>query len=207
VKRLSTAATVVILAKHLLNETSRNALVVTVPDLDAWVPEPQVCTRHRREAAADRDALWEAARSVRLDDTGTIGRLVRWRIPGVPAEQTFGGLFAADPFTVLAEGEHWSISGLCGRIWTFARDYGQLDGPEDFQSWDAPRTVRVLMAHWVQEGTDGRNVLVSEARVEPTDRVAAARLGALWLVMGPFERLIGAEPLSVAAARAERESG
>lgn len=196
-----------ILAKHLLNETSRNALSVTVPDLDAWLPKPQVRTRHRRDAAADPDALWQAAQSVRLDDSGTVGRLVRWRIPGVPAQQTFGGLFASDPFTVLDEGEHWSISGLCGRIWTLSRDYAELDGPEDFRAWDTPRTVRVLMAHWVQEAADGRNTLVSEARVQPTDRVAAARLGSLWLVMGPFERLIGAEPLSVAAARAERGSG
>lgn len=177
---------------------------VTVPDLDAWLPKPQVRTQHRRDAAADPNALWEAARSVRLDDTGTIGRLVRWRIPGVPAQQTFGGLFATEPFTVLAEGEHWSISGLCGRIWTLSRDYAQLDGPDDFLQWSTPRTVRVLMAHWVHEGADGRNTLFSEARVQPTDRVAAARLGSLWLVMGPFERLIGAEPLAVAAARAER---
>jgi hypothetical protein len=196
----------VIAAKHLLNDRSRKADGVSVPDLDAWVPSPQVCTRHRREAAADADALWDAARSVRLSDTTTIGHLVRWRIPGVPADQTFGGLFATDPFTVLAEGEHWSISGLCGRIWTLTRDYGRLDGPEDFLAWRAPRTVRVLMAHWVQRGSEGRNALVSEARVQPTDKIAAARLGSLWLVMGPFERLIGAEPLTLAVTRAERGS-
>ncbi|MGH2917946.1 MAG: hypothetical protein ACRDLS_05000 [Solirubrobacteraceae bacterium] len=179
---------------------------MTLPDLDAWLPRPQVRTRHRRDASAGADALWTAAQGVRLSDTGTLGRIIRWRIPGVPAEQTFGGLFAADPFTVLAEGEHWSISGLCGRIWTLARDYARLDGPEDFRGWQAPRTVRVLMAHWVEEGAGGRNALVSEARVQPTDRVASLRLRSLWLVMGPFERLIGAEPLTVAAARAEREA-
>jgi hypothetical protein len=180
---------------------------MTKPDLDAWLPSPQVRTRHRRDASADADALWEAAQSVRLSDTGTIGTIVRWRIPGVPADQTFGGLFASDPFTVLAEGERWSISGLCGRIWTLARDYAQLDGPQDFLDWNAPRTVRVLMAHWIEQGTDGRNALVSEARVEPTDRVASIRLRSLWLVMGPFERLIGAEPLTEAAARAQRGGG
>jgi len=172
-------------------------------DLDAWVPDPQVCTRHRREAVADPDALWSAARDVRLSDTGTIGHLVRWRIPGVPADQSFGGLLAEEPFTVLAEGERWSISGLCGRIWTLARDYGRIDGPEAFRSWNEPRTVRVLMAHWVALGDGGRNAIVSESRVAPTDRVAAARLRALWVALGPFERLIGAEPLTLAARRAE----
>jgi len=176
---------------------------MTMPDLDAWVPDPQVRTRHRREAVAEPDALWTAARSVRLDDTSTIGHLVRWRIPDVPSDQSFGGLFAEDPFTVLDEGERWSISGLCGRIWTFARDYPRLDGPDAFRAWNEPRTVRVLMAHWVQRGEGGRNAIVSETRVAPTDRVAAARLRALWLVLGPFERLIGAEPLTLAARRAE----
>lgn len=172
-------------------------------DLDAWVPDPQVCTRHRRESVADPDALWSAARGVRLSDTGTIGRLVRWRIPGVPADQSFGGLLAEAPFTVLAEGERWSISGLCGRIWTLARDYPQLDGPDAFRSWNEPRAVRVLMAHWVEEGEAGRCALVSKSRVAPTDRVAAARLRAMWLALGPFERLIGAEPLTLAVKRAE----
>jgi hypothetical protein len=177
---------------------------MTIPDLDVWLPGAQVRTRHRREAAADPAALWDAAQSVRLSETTTIGRLVRWRIPGVPADQTFGGLFADEPFTVLAEGERWSISGLCGRIWTLARDYAALDGPEEFRAWDAPRSVRVLMAHWIEEGADGRSALVSEARVEPTDKVGAARLRVLWLAIGPFERLIGAEPLTLAVKRAER---
>ncbi|MDX6689480.1 MAG: hypothetical protein QOG15_937 [Solirubrobacteraceae bacterium] len=176
---------------------------MTIPDLDAWIPGPQVRTRHRRAATAEPDALWDAARSVRLSDTLTIGRLVRWRIPGVPADQTFGGLFADDPFTVLAEGERWSISGLCGRIWTLTRDYAPIHGPEEFRAWNAPRTVRVLMAHWVEEDAGGRTALVSEARVEPTDKLASVRLRALWLAVGPFERLIGAEPLTLAVKRAE----
>jgi hypothetical protein len=173
-------------------------------DLDAWLPDPAVRTRHRAAARAAPDALWDAAQRVDLDQTRTIGRLVRWRIPGVPAGQSFAGLLSEDPFTVLAEGERWSISGLCGRIWTLDRDYPALAGPDDFRSFDEPRSVRVLFAHWVQTGTDGRSELVSEARVAPTDRIAAARLRALWLVVGPFERLIGAEPLALAAARAER---
>jgi hypothetical protein len=172
-------------------------------DLDAWLPDPAIRTRHRRDAAAGPDALWDAARRVRLDETGTIGRLVRWRIPGVPASQSFAGLLAADPFTVLAEGEHWSISGLCGRIWTLARDYPLIDSPRAFADFDEPRSVRVLFAHWVTPDAGGGSEIFSEARVAPTDRIAMARLRALWLVVGPFERLIGAEPLALAVARAE----
>jgi hypothetical protein len=44
---------------------------------------------------------------------------------------------------------------------------------------------------------------VTEARVEPVDRAAELRLRSLWVVIGVFERLIGAESLEMAVARAE----
>jgi hypothetical protein len=173
-------------------------------DLDAWLPAPEITTCHSRAAAVDPDTLWDAARAVRLDETRTIGRLVRWRIPGVPPDQTFMGLLSEDPFTLLDEGPHHAISGLCGRIWTFARDYGRLDGPDDFRAWREPHTVRVLFAHWVvSDPGGGSSTLFSEARVGPTDRVATMRLRALWLAVGPFERLIGAEALELATASAQ----
>ena len=173
-------------------------------DLDAWVPDPEITTCHSRAAPVEPDALWAAARSVRLDETRTIGRLVRWRIPGVPHDQSFMGLLADDPFAVLDEGAQHSISGLCGRIWTLQRDYAQLTGPDDFRAWDAPRTVRVLFAHWVTPGSEeGTSTLHSEARVGPSDKLATMRLRALWLAVGPFERLIGAEGLALAATQAQ----
>ncbi len=173
-------------------------------NLDAWLADAQIVTRHSHAAAVAPKRLWDAARSVRLDQTRTIGRLVRWRIPGVPADQSFMGLLAEEPFTVLDQGEDYSISGLCGRIWTFSRDYGELAGPDDFRAWREPHTVRVLFAHWVTPGPDdGTSTLFSQARVAPTDRVASLRLRALWLAVGPFERLIGAEALALAVAQAE----
>ena len=61
---------------------------------------------------------------------------------------------------------------------------------------DGPRAVRALDG----AGRGRRSTLVSEARVEPVDPTARLRLRALWTVIGPFERLVGAEPLAVAAA-------
>ncbi|MBI5105793.1 MAG: hypothetical protein HZB46_12595 [Solirubrobacterales bacterium] len=175
-------------------------------DLDHWLPRPQVRTRHRHEAAAGQADLWAAATSVRLDEAGTLGRLVRWRIPGTPADQTYRGLLAAEPFTVLAEGEGWSVSGLAGRIWTLRRDYPRLGDAEAFLAWDRPGTVRVLFAHWVEPAGDGRSAIVSEARVAPTDTRASLRLRALWSLVGPFERLIGGEALAITARRAEERA-
>ncbi|WP_205699158.1 hypothetical protein [Conexibacter sp. SYSU D00693] len=171
-------------------------------DLDAWLPRPAVRTRHRRAADAEAGALWAAARSVRLDETATLGRLVRWRIPETPGSITFRELFATPPFCVLHETDSGSVSGLAGRIWTLRRDYPRLDGAEAFAAWDEPGTVRVVFAHWVEDDGDGRSALVSEARVQPVDRRAGLQLRALWAVVGPFERLIGAEPLALAARRA-----
>ncbi len=167
--------------------------------LDAWLPEPTVRTYHRRSTETAPDALWESASTLRMSDTRTLGRLVRWRIPGLERELTYGELFRAYPFTVLEEGEHHLLAGLCGRIWTLARDYPRLDGPEAFADWAEPGTVRVLFGHWVETTAVGAE-LVSEARVQPTDRMAALRLRALWKVIGPFERLVGAEAISAAAS-------
>jgi hypothetical protein len=171
--------------------------------LDHWLPDPAVRTRHRRRSSAEPERLWKAAASMRLADARSLGRLVRWRIPGVRDDQTFRELLAHYPFCVLDEGERWSISGLCGRIWTLQRDYPRLAGPEEFRGWDDPGTARVLLAHWVEPDGDG-STIVSEARVAPVDRRAALRLRSLWVVIGVFERLIGGEALAVAAERAER---
>jgi len=172
-------------------------------ELDDWLPHAAVRTHHRRRAAAPPSAVWESARAVRLSDTPRLGHLVRWRIPGTSPRQTFRGLLSEYPFVLLAEGDHWSLSGLCGRIWTLHRDYARLDGPEAFSDWREPGTVRVLFATWVEPDGDGRSALVSEARVAPVDRAAARRLRSLWLVIGVFERLIAGEALACAVKRAE----
>jgi hypothetical protein len=172
-------------------------------DLDTWLPSPAIRTRHARAAQAAPDALWAAAQRLRVDATGTLGRVVRWRIPGLPDGVTFEELFGAPPFTVLASGERWSVSGLVGRIWTLRRDYPRLESADAFTAWAQPGTARVVFAHWVRELEDGRSCLMSEARVVPVDRRAALRLRALWAVVGPWERLIGGEALARVVRTAE----
>jgi len=162
-----------------------------------------VRTRHARSTGLEPDDLWTAATRVRLSDTRRLGRLVRWRIPGLRERLTYHDLLRGYPFTVLDEGEHFLASGLCGRIWTLAHDYPRLAGPEAFADWDEPGTVRVLFGHWVRQAENGAE-LVSEARVQPTDRTAALRLRALWTVVGPFERLVGAEAIAAATGRSGR---
>lgn len=159
---------------------------------------------HRRGARVEAERLWHAAETVKVGEAPMLGRVVRWRIPGTERDMPFREVFRRYPFTVLAEGENWSVSGLCGKLWTIERDYPRLAGPDEFVAWREPGTVRVVFAHWIEADGDRRSELVSEARVEPVDRKASLRLQALWAVLGHFERLIGGEALKVAASRAER---
>ena len=174
---------------------------MAAPDLDRWVANPVIRTRHRRSAAADPQDLWAAAQTVRLRDVGPLGRAVRWRIPGTPAATPFVELFRGEPFVVLDEGPRHLVSGLVGRIWTLERDYPRLVGPTEFAAWDRPRTAKVVFAHWV-EPDGGGSALHSEARVMATDRHARLRLRALWALLGGFERMIGGDGLAAATKRA-----
>jgi hypothetical protein len=171
--------------------------------LDAWLPAATIRTQHRRTAVAGPERLWESARAATLADTRTLGRLVRWRIPGTGATSTFDQVLRGYPFTPLEEDVHVLVSGLCGRIWTLERDYPRLAGPAAFRDWSQPGTVRVLIAHWLEPLRDGRTEIVSEARIAAVDRAAAVRLRALWVVVGPFDHLVGAEGLTAAVRRAE----
>ena len=173
--------------------------------LDPWLPRAAIRTYHRRASGADADELWQAALGLRLSDTHALGRLVRWRIPGTAADQSFGELLRAYPFTVLEEDTNLLISGLCGRIWTLARDYPALADSAAFRDWHEAGTVRVAFAHWIAPCPDGGSELASEARVQPVDRAAALRLRALWKVVGPFDRLVGAEALTTAVRQAEEK--
>jgi len=172
--------------------------------LDRWLPDPAIATRHCRAADASPAELWQAASALRLRDTHRLGRMVRWRIPGLAAGMTYHDMFRTYPFCVLDEDEHTLVSGLCGKIWTMARDYPAIEDADAFAAWDEPGTVRVAFAHCARALDDGRAELVSEARVQPVDRHARLRLRAIWAVLGPFERLVAAEPLALAARRAER---
>ncbi len=178
---------------------------MTSPDLDHWLPKPSIRVTHRRESSAPADRLWEAARTVRLSDTRLLGRVVRWRIPGLAPDISFDQLFRAPPFLVLDEDEgHALVSGLVGRIWTLRRDYPRLDDPEEFLQWSTGGTARVLFATWIEPGPSERTALRAEVRVEsigPQGRVGVAAVRPL---VGAFGNLIGSDGIEAAVRLAER---
>jgi hypothetical protein len=174
-------------------------------DLDRWLAKPALRTRYSRDAAAGEDALWAAAATVRLRDCRTLGRLIRARIPGLHASMTFDDLFHSAPFNLLDEGPSYTLSGLCGRIWTMRGDFAQLERPRDFLTWSVPGTVRVLFANWAAPTATG-SALVSEVRIAPADRRAALYVHALRPFIAAFQGLVATEPLRVATRRAVHTS-
>lgn len=177
---------------------------MSAPDLDAWLPEAAVRVAHRALADADPEHLWAAARETRLSDTRVLGRLIRWRIPGIAADTAFGELFCQPPFVVLEQGELWLLSGIVGRIWTIRRDYPQLVEPEEFRAWSRPGTVRVLFANWVERAPGEGVALCSETRVQAFGAQARIGLASLRPLIGGFQPLIRTDAMAVAlrAARA-----
>lgn len=173
------------------------------PDLDTWLPETTMRVSHRREAHVSSEALWRAASEVPLTEAGRLGRLIRWRIPGLSPSVTFDALFRQPPFIVLDEGDQCLVSGLVGRIWTLRRDYPQLHSPEEFRDWSKRGTARVVFANWVQDNEDGA-ALISEARVEGMGAQGRMGVAAVRPLVRAFQNLVGSEGIAAAVRRAER---
>jgi len=175
-------------------------------DLDHWLSSPTVCVAHSRESTAAPDRLWKAACAVKLSDASLLGRLVRWRIPGLAPDLSFDKLFRHDPFLILlGNQERGLVSGLVGRIWTLRRDYPQLSDPEQFRQWSMRGTARVLFANWVEPLASGGAALRSETRVQAIGAQGRFGLATLRPVVRAAEQLIATDGLEAAVRRAERE--
>jgi hypothetical protein len=172
-------------------------------NLDTWLGEPTLRVSHRRESSAEPERLWEAARAVRLADTHMLGRLVRWRIPGVAAETRFDELFRNPPFAVLQEEDQALVSGLVGRIWTLRRDYPRLGSAEEFRGWSTRGTARVLFASWVEPGATKPAALLSEVRVKVFGAQGRIGLAAVRPLISAFNNLVATDGIEAALRRAE----
>jgi hypothetical protein len=175
------------------------------PDLDEWLPKPALRVSHRRQSSAPAERLWEAAQTVRLNETRVLGRLVRWRIPGLAADLAFDEMFRAPPFIVLDEApDRMLISGLVGRIWTLRRDYPELTHPDEFRDWHTPGTARVVFANWIEISEEGASIH-AEARVEAIGSQGRIGVAAVRPLVGAFGSLVGSDGIELAARRAEQQ--
>ncbi|MDQ6778093.1 MAG: hypothetical protein M3071_18195 [Actinomycetota bacterium] len=136
-----------------------------------------------------------------MSETRRLGRLLRLRIPGLPADMAYDELFRIPPFTVLYEDEYALLAGIVGRIWTVRRDYPILTDPEEFRRWSARGTVRVLFANWVEPAGANLTAVVSETRVAAGDRLARLGLAAVSPLIRASHQLIAVEGLERAVSR------
>ena len=173
------------------------------PDLDAWLERPTLRVSHQRESSATAEQLWAAAQQVRLSETALLGRLVRWRIPGLDPSARFDQLFRQPPFLVLEDGERALVSGLAGRIWTLRRDYPELGSPEEFRDFSQRGTARVVFANWAEPAGEGRARLCSEARVEAIGAQGRVGVAAVRPIVRAFQNLVSSEGIAAAVRRAE----
>lgn len=192
---------------HAREWEPRPTRMTSAPQLDTWLPDPAVRVSHGRVSSAAPDDLWRAARATKLSQVGLLGRLIRWRIPGLPPETTFDGLFRDEPFSVLDEADDALVSGLVGRIWTFRRDYPMLGEPEEFRQWSRAGTAKVLFAHWVEPADSGGSLLRSETRVEAFGSQGRIGLASVRPLIRGFQHLVGTDAMAAAIRAAEgRES-
>jgi hypothetical protein len=137
-----------------------------------------------------------------LGDTRLLGRLIGWRIPGVPTSTTFEDLFRQAPFAVLEAGEGSLVSGLVGRIWTLRRDYPLLEDPEEFREWSKTGTAKVVFAHWVEPDRAGSR-LHSETRVKAFGPQGRLGLASVRPLIRAFEHLVASDAMAAAVRQAE----
>lgn len=176
------------------------------PSLDSWLPDYHVRAVHRRASRATPDELWKAAEETRIRDTRVLRPLIGARLGphAPPAETTFRELFRTGIFTLLEEGERYSISGLAGSIWAPRGEFARFESAADYRQYERPGRAKAAVLTQVREHERGSEI-VTEIRVWCTDRSAEIRFRPVWLVVSPFMRFVRIELLRAVARRAETQ--
>jgi hypothetical protein len=159
---------------------------------------------NRRASGATPDALWAAAGRTRISDTRMLRPLIGARLgPNAPpADTTFRKLFRTGIFTLLEEGDHYSISGVAGCLWAPRGEYAHFESADDYRQYEPPGRAKAAVMTLVQEHARGSEI-VTEIRVWCTDRRAEMRFRPVWLIVSPFLRFVRGELLRSVARRAE----
>jgi hypothetical protein len=173
--------------------------------IDHWLPKHHVRMRYARTSSVPPERLWAAANELRIDDTANMRRLIGWRLGrhAPAAGTTYRDLFRSGIFTLLEEGERYSVSGVAGRIWAPSGDYARFESGDEYREWSRPGTAKVLVMTEVRAHERGSEI-VSESRVLVQGRRARLLFRGFWAVVAPFGRYIGSEVLTAAVRRAER---
>ena len=176
------------------------------PSLDTWLPDYQVRTVQRRVSRATPDALWEAAARTRIRDTRVLRPVIGARLGphAPPADTTFRELFRTDIFTLLEEGDRYSISGVAGCLWAPRGEYARFESAADYRQYEEKGRAKAAVMTLVNENQRGSEI-VAEIRVWCTDRRAEVRFRSVWMIVAPFMRFLRMDLLRTVARRAEAD--
>jgi hypothetical protein len=174
------------------------------PSLDTWLPDYHVRTVQRRASRATPNELWQAAEDTRIRDTRVLRPLIGVRLgPHAPsADTTFRELFRTDIFTLLEEGERYSISGVAGCLWAPRGEYAHFKSAADYRQYERAGRAKAAVMTLVREHSRGSEI-VTEIRVWCTDRRAELRFRSVWVLVTPFMRFVRLDLLRAVARRAE----
>ena len=172
--------------------------------LDTWLPDYHVRAVHRRASSATPDALWAAAEDTRIRDTRMLRPLIGARLGphAPPLDTTFRELFRTDIFTLLEEGDRYSISGVAGCLWAPRGEYAHFESAGDYKQYEEPGRAKAGVMTLVREHDRGSEI-VTEIRVWCTDRRAEVRFRSVWLIVSPFLGFVRRELLRSVVRRAE----
>lgn len=172
--------------------------------LDTWLPDYHVRTVQRRASRATPDELWQSAARTRIRDTHMLRPLIGARLGphAPPPETTFRELFRTGIFTLLEEGDRYSISGVAGCLWAPRGEYARFESAADYKQYAPPGRAKAAVMTLVREHERGSEI-VTEIRVWCSDRRAEMRFRPVWLLVAPFLRFVRLELLRVVARRAE----
>ena len=158
----------------------------------------------RRESRATPDRLWESAARTRIRDTRMLRPLIGARLgPHAPAaDATFRELFSTGIFTLLEEGDRYSISGVAGCLWAPRGEYAHFESAADYRQYAPPGRAKAAVMTLVRGHARGSEI-VTEIRVWCTDRRAEMRFRPVWMFVSPFFRFVRMDLLRGVTRRAE----
>jgi hypothetical protein len=174
------------------------------PSLDPWLPDYHARSVQRRASTASPAALWDAAARTQIRDTRMLRPLIGARLGphAPPVDTTFRELFRTGIFTLLEEGDRFSISGIAGCLWLPRGDYARFESAADYKEYDRPNRAKGAVLTMVREHERGSEI-VTEIRVWCTDRSAWRRFRPVWLIVAPFMRFVRLDLLRSVTRRAE----
>lgn len=172
--------------------------------LEPWLPDYHVRSLQRRASRAAPDSLWQAASGTRIRETRILRPLIGARLGphAPPADTTFRELFRSGIFTLLDEGDHYSISGVAGCLWSPRGEYASFESAADYKEYEPPGRAKAAVMTVVREHDRGSEIEI-EIRVWCTDRAAWLRFRPVWLLVAPFMRFLRMDLLRTVARSAE----